>query len=217
MSKRDDLVSFRWEFRGGGRRRRMESLDIVRRRYRRVSINFELIFGNWQDFLCLREGVQRDLHGGKRINFFFFFLDKGKGGMETGCYSIQCCYCFRCVFVPFAKGEKERHFSSRFGKKYDPPEASIGKVLKRLNRNSFYTSSFPREKIVFEIILQCQFFFFSRNESCWKRKKVVYKFVIFLLSFLPLRRYKIQYLNSFPSLPISYYTVRKKYRTENKR
>lgn len=214
MSKRDDLVSFRWEFRGGGG----WNLWIS---YEEDIVAF-LLISSWYSgidriFFVYGKGSKGISTGEKELIFFFFFLDKGKGGMETGCYSIQCCYCFRCVFVPFAKGEKERHFSSRFGKKYDPPEASIGKVLKRLNRNSFYTSSFPREKIVFEIILQCQFFFFSRNESCWKRKKIVYKFVIFLLSFLPLRRYKIQYLNSFPSLPISYYTVRKKYRTENKR
>lgn len=116
MSKRDDLVSFRWEFRGGGRRRRMESLDIVRRRYRRVSVNFELIFGNWQDFLCLREGVQRDLHGGKRINFFFFFSTKGRAVWKPDVIRYSVVIAFDAYLSLLRREKKSATFRVDLGK-----------------------------------------------------------------------------------------------------
>lgn len=103
-------------------------------------------------FFVYGKGVQRDLHGGKRINFF---SNKGRNGRygkpDVIRYSVVIAFDAR-VSVPFAKGGKERHFR-RFGKKYDLPEASIVKSFKTITQK-FHFMYHQENCIKFEIILR---------------------------------------------------------------
>lgn len=106
----------------------------------------------------------------KRINFFFFFSTKGE---TEGRYGNRMLFdivllllsIHAYVSVPFAKGEKERHFR-RFGKKYLICRKQVSlKVIKRLRRNfvsCYLVSSFRSREKLYQIR---NYFIYFRYET----------------------------------------------------
>lgn len=102
-------------------------------------------------FFVYGKGSKGISTGEKELIFFFF--NKGRNGRavwkpDVIRYSVVIAF-DTSVSVPFAKGEKERHFR-RFGKKYDLPEASIVKSFKTITQKFHFIylvhHHFSREK-----------------------------------------------------------------------